>query len=444
MATATTNGKADGKRIVRHSMVYDSYPRYVTDSPSPEKFAALLKNVDSGELSDLCLLQQEMERKSDQFHGLVRTRRTAVTALEWTIDPDQNADEDDPFAKEVTDYCADKLASIPTWPAALAHLSEAIGPNLAVLELIWDKAELIEFGIVPCTRLASHPITNTGVVIRIDEEPMGVPVELFPGKFVVYVPYAKGGFPFRNTLTHASVMAYLTIHFGRSDWLAFSELYGTPIRVGTYEDAIVDDDRTTLKAFLDEMGSDAAGMLPKGVAVEFMQAQGTGETYPKLLDYADTKLAILWLGQTLTTDIGAVGSFAAAKIHDNVRGSILASDLQAEAYCVREQVLRPMVELKYPGKNAPIPCFHRKTSVRRDIELERLVLEQLAFAAKEGLTVNSDWLYDSLAIPRPESGDLPDTVKLGASAKAETPQLTSDTAPDNNSGGDGEQERDDA
>jgi phage gp29-like protein len=167
---------------------------------------------------------------------------------------------------------------------------------------------------------------------------------------------------------------------------------------------------------LEEMGTDVAGAFPKGVDVAFMQAAGTGETYPKLLDYADSKLAILWLGQTLTTDIGAVGSFAAAKVHDNVRGSILASDLQAEAYCVREQILRPMVELKYPGKDAPIPCFHRKTSVRRDIELERLVLDQLAFASKEKLTVNSDWLYESLNIPRPESGDLPDVIKLGENA----------------------------
>lgn len=444
VATATSNGKLKAppkaNRIVEHSMAYDVFPEYVTDSPSPTKFAALLKDVDQGQLYRLCLLQQEMERKSDLFQGLAAKRRMAVTALEWTIEPDQNADEDDPFAKEVADYCCNRLCSLPSWPTALEHLSEAIGPNLAALELVWDKAELSEFVIVPCTRLVTHPFTNTGVAIRTDEEPLGIPTEAIPGKFAVFIPNTRGGFPFRTTLTHASVMAYLAMHFGRKDWLAFSELFGTPVRVGTYDDTIVDEDRETLQDFLDKMGTDAAIMLPKGVEVDFKQAAGTGETYPKLLDYAGTMLTILWLGQTLTTDIGAVGSFAAAKIHQDVEGVKLASDLQKEAHFVREQILRPMAALKFPTPDAPIPCFHRITAVRRDIELERITLEQLTFAASEGLTVNSDWLYSALAIPRPESGDLPDTVKLGAKqaelakakadAAANKPNLTTGTAPD--------------
>lgn len=415
---AIINGqlKKRSDRMIEHSLVYDSYPRYVTDSPSPSKLAALLKRVDSGELSDLCLLQQEMERKSDQFAGVVQTRRNAVTALQWTIEPEQNEDEGDSFAKEVADYVGDTLATLKQWSTALKHLSDAIGPNLSVVELVWEKAELVDFIIVPCTRLVSHPITNTGVAIRTDKNYMGFPIEEFPGKFIVYVPNARGGFPFRTTLTHASVGAYLMIHFSRIDWLAFSEAYGSATRVVTYEDAIVDADRDTLKEYANEGGADAAIVMPKGATLEFMQAVGTGETYQKQLDYADSKLAILWLGQTLTTDVGGVGSFAAAKVHDNVRGDLLASDLQSEASCIREQLIRPMVELKYPGKNAPIPCFKRKTYAQRDVESERLTLEQLSFAAREGLSVNSDWLYESLNIPRPET-ELPPVVQLGAAQR---------------------------
>lgn len=400
---ARTNGKADKKQITRYSLTYDAYPRYLTDSPSPSSFASILKRVDQGELSELCLLQQEMERKSDQFHGVVQTRRNAVTALEWCIEPDPKADEDDEFAKEVADYCSDRLCSIGSWPDALRHLSDAIGPNLSVVEMLWSKAEITDFVVVPSTRFVSHPFLNTGVAIKTDSEPMGLPTEMFPGKFIVYVPNCRGGFPFRTTLTHASVAAYLMIHFSRADWLAFSELYGTPWRIGFYEDSVIDADRTTAQDMLEEMGSDIAAMMPKGIKPEIFQATGTGETYQKQLDYADSKLAILWLGQTLTTDVGGTGSFAAAKVHDNVRGDLLASDLQAEAACIRRQVLAPMVALKFPGRDAPVPVFKRKTYAQRDVESERLTLDQLRFARESGIRIDEDVIYGKLSLPRPET-----------------------------------------
>lgn len=401
--TFKLNGKSDKNRITRYSLNYDAYPRYLTDAPSPSKFAALLKRVDQGELSELCLLQSEMERKSDQFHGVVQTRRNAVTALEWCIEPDPKADEDDTFAKDVADYCGEQLTAIHSWPNVLRHLSDAIGPNLSVVELVWDRAEIQDFVIVPSTRFVSHPFLNTGVAIRTDSEPMGIPTELFPGKFIVYVPNCRGGFPFRTTLTHASVNAYLMIHFSRADWLAFSELYGTPIRKVTYDDAVVDADRTTLANFANEGGSDLAIVMPKGAELEFVQATGTGETYSKQCDYADSKLAILWLGQTLTTDVGGTGSYAAAKVHDNVRGDLLASDLQAEASCIRRQLLAQMVELKYPGRNAPVPVFKRITYVGRDVESERLTLDQLRFARESGLRIDEEVIYEKLDLPRPET-----------------------------------------
>lgn len=424
MATALTNGKASSRRLIRHSLTYDASPRSLLNDPTPSKAAAILSSVDQGELWELCLLQIELERKWDQFAGVVQTRRNAITGLEWCIDPDPKVEEDDEFAKEVADYVSDKLASLDAWDTALSHLSEAIGPNLSVLELIWEKAELSDIAIVPCTRLASHPITNTGVVVRTDEVPMGMPTEEFPGKFVVFTPNSKGGFPYRATLTHASIRAFLMAWFSQTDWMAFSELYGTPERVAYYDDPVVDADRETIFDYIQYRGSDSAIALPKGVTLELHQAAGTGETYEKQLAHAESKIAILWRGQTLTTDIGSVGSRAAAEVHDRVSRDILVADIKAEAACIQRQIIRPMVALKYPGMETPIPVFSRKMPDVRDVESERLTLSQMEFAAKERLTVNTDWVYESLGIPKPQI-TLPETIVLGqvaadeAKAKAE-------------------------
>ena len=395
---AKRNG--DG-RIVRVSQVYDTVPRYLTDKPSPTKFAALLKSVDAGDLAALCELQLEMERKSDQYKGLVDTRRGALTSLDWCIEADEDADNPD-FAAEVADYCSHQLAGIRKWSEVLCHLSQAIGPNLAAVELIWSKAEIVDFEVVPCTRFVAHPYLTTGVAIRTDDEYMGIPLDSFPGKFMVYIPELSGGFPFRSTITHASVGAYLMIHFSRADWMAFSEWYGSPSRIGTYDDTTIDADRTTVQDMLDKGGTDASIMLPKGISVDYKQAAGTGETYERQLAHADAKLSILWLGQTLTTELTkGAGSRAAAEVHRDVQNDKLRNDIANEAACIREQLLRLMCAYKWPGKEVPVPYFVRVVESSRDVEAERMDLDQLRMAKELELRLDDGVAYAKLHLPVP-------------------------------------------
>ena len=77
-----------------------------------------------------------------------------------------------------------------------------------------------------------------------------------------------------------------------------------------------------------------------------------------------------------------------------------------------------MVALKFPGRDAPIPIFKRKVYEARDVESERLTLEQLNFAKSERMIVNSDWLYDSLNIPKPVEGELSATIRLGGKVES--------------------------
>ncbi len=418
MATATRNGRppANGRmtqRVVTESKVYDSHVRRLIDSPSPAKMAGLLNQIDNGELGLLCQLQLEMERKSDDLAGVAQTRRNAVAGLEWCIDPDPNAEEDDAFAQEVAAYVGDRLSTIDAWPGVLWHLAEAIGPNLAVVENIWQTGEIVDFTIVPHTRLAAHPITNRGVVIRTDEEIMGIPTDAMPNKFIVFVPNAKGGFPFQTTLTHASIRAYLMAYFSTTDWLAFSELFGCPVRTATHDESALAADVETVKKEINEGGTDVAIVVPKGWELDFKQAAGTGETYERQMNHASAAFAKLWLGQTLTTDVGNSGSRALGDVHNEVRHDLRDADISARATCIRNQLIRPIVRFKWPNRpDAPVPVLTTIIPEARDVPSEDLTLRQLEFGAQQGLEVETKWLYESLKIPRPQGAKLPDTVQL--------------------------------
>jgi phage gp29-like protein len=191
-------------------------------------------------------------------------------------------------------------------------------------------------------------------------------------------------------------------HYSRADWMAYSEIYGMPWRWVEFTDAVVDADRATAKEMVENIGSDTAAALPEGVQLKTLEVSGTGETFQKQLEWADNTISILYLGQTLTTDIGDRGSFAAAKVHDNVRADLLLADIQSEARMIREQVIRPMCRLRFPGNDAPCPHFKRILFERRDVDSDRLNLEQIRAARELGLPLEVDEVYDRLGFTKPE------------------------------------------
>jgi len=402
------------KPTVSYDPTIDSYRRYVTDDPTPEKMANWLRSVDQGDIAALCEMTDEMIAKDAHLTGVVETRRGAVTALDWDIEPNPD-DPDTGLAEAKADYCRGILNGIGNFHDALDTLSEAIGPNVSVIELLWDKAELVGMVPVPGHRLTGDPLGQRPGVFIETETDWGIPTT--PGKWIVHHPQPNGGYPFRRTLTHATVFPWLMIHFTRVDWMAFSELYGHPLRIAKWTDEVVDDDRDTVLAMLQQMGTDVAGGFPEGVNIEFVQASGKGEIFVDQTEYAERKLSIAWLGQTLTTEHQGVGSFALGKVHDNVRADLLAKDLKAEKRTLEHQLLGPMVGLKFPNRPGPTPVWTRKIEEKRELEQEKTDLEKLKAAMELGLPLKRDDVYALLGFDRPA----PDDTDIVIAQKAAAP-----------------------
>lgn len=395
-------------RQVRYSPYLDHQRQTLIDDPSADAFHSLFTEVEEGDIATLVEMQEGMEARCAHMQGVVNTRRCALTALPWAIEPAKDTDRAG-LATVVSDYCQKQLVGLADWDDLLHFLATAIGPNVAVLELVWYHGELVRIVPVPGHRLVQRPWTKTaGLAVITDEYRQGLSVNYAPYKFAVYHPNPNGGYPYRRTLTHASAWPYLVQHFARTDWMSFCELFGTPIRVAQTDEGVSDGDKQVLEDMLDNMGSDVAATVPTGVNLSLLQPQGNGETFQMALDWAEKKLAILWLGQTLTTDIGAVGSRAAAQVHDNVRTDLLMGDLQAEARFIEQQILKPMVRLRWPGLDAPMPRFVRTLKEKIDTDVQRLNMERIRLAIELGLNLERGQVYDLLELRRPV--DESDTV----------------------------------
>ena len=388
------------ERAMRFSRTLDSFREYVTDSPSPERMGALLKSADQGEISDVMNLAEELEGKDAHLQGVAARRRGAVTSLDWYIEPDPRA-RDKASAKEAAFFVQRTFDNMQSWPETLEHISTAIGPGLAVLEMIWHRGRLVETVDVPGNRLTGEISGGPGVFIEIQENiSAGIPA-LLP-KFATYAPDCRAGFPLRVTLMRATAWLWVIKHYAIADWAAFSEQFGSPWRVASWEGVISATEREQLEAALRDLASDAYLVHNSKAEIKFVEANRGTQPFADMVDYVDAKMSILWLGQTLTTEQQSVGSLALGQVHDNTRVSIALADMQREARFIRQNIIRPMIRFRFPeNPEMPIPIWTRRQVDEQNADAERVNMDKLRLAKDLGLAVADEQAYDLLGLEPP-------------------------------------------
>jgi phage gp29-like protein len=394
------------ERVMRHSQTLDTSRRYLTDAPTSEGFARWLKSIDEGDLAAAVEISEEMEAKDAHLQGVMNRRRGAVTALPWDVLPDPDA-ENQEAAQIAADFVRNQIKALKTtstsssWAGTLKHLTTAIGPGLAVTELVWAYGRLVKAIDVPGDRLIANNLTNRGVYVLTDEDQMQG-VEATGPKWVVHTPHMRSGFPLRVTPIRATMWLFVMKHAARADWAAFSETFGMPVRIGKHPAGMADDQKTVLANMLRDMGSDLYAIFPEGVDVEFKEVARGNQPYEGMIDWIERKQAILFLGQTLSTEPGTIGSLALGRVHEDVRAALTLDDLAAEADMVQQQVFKPICRFRWPGIAVPVPIFRRQVTEDRNLDAERLDLDKFRFLQERNLPVDNEVIYDRLGIPPPK------------------------------------------
>lgn len=161
--------------------------------------------------------------------------------------------------------------------------------------------------------------TKEGEVVlpRPDESPHG------DGQWVVWCPYGVR-YGWRFALVRSLALLYIARRWNFRDWARYSERHGKAIIVGEVPSGA---DKTEKDEFYEDMqgiNDEAVVIAPKnadgqGFGVSLVEATArTWETFQALKAAVDGDIAILVLGQNLTTEVSG-GSLAAAKVQNLVR-----------------------------------------------------------------------------------------------------------------------------
>ncbi len=386
---------------------------------TPDRLTAVLRSADRGEHRDYLTLAEEMEERDPHYAAVLGVRKRAVSGLEPEVEAASDAAADVELADAVRE-----LVAGPQFPALVEDCLDALGKGFAAIEIVWRRGrrwtpERYEWRD---PRWFRWDIEDGRTLRLLDEADsyLGVPLE--PAKWIVHVPRLRSGLPARAGLARLAAAAYLIKAYALTDWTAFAEVYGMPLRLGRYGPGATESDIETLIGAVANLGTDAAAVMPESMRVEFEQASsgaGSGaEVFRDLAQYVDSQISKAVLGQTMTTDDGS--SRAQAQVHDAVRGDILASDARQLAATLNRDLVTPFVRLNF-GAEVALPRLMLPVAEPEDTAALTQALERLV---PLGLPVQASVVRDRLGLPDPEEG----AALLAAPRAAQPPEAAANAA----------------
>ncbi len=179
-----------------------------------------------------------------------------------------------------------------------------------------------------------------------------------------------------RTVMFTALLKYLDFFV----WARQNEKWGDPTIWGTYKPGTDDTEIATAFNCLVALAQNNVGMTPDTIMVKLIEAQKTRmtEMHSTFQALSDKRISVGLRGQTLTTDVGSVGSKAAATVHDFVRKDFLWGDIQAIEQVESEQYIQQDWKMNYNDepKNA-YPELKFKTDEVKDIESNARVIGEL-------------------------------------------------------------------
>lgn len=187
-----------------------------------------------------------------------------------------------------------------------------------------------------------------------------------------------------------------------SDWAELAEIFGRPIREGTY-DAWDEKAREKLIEDIYSMGGAGVIIHPDGTNINLLQTgnvSGAGDMYSGLATYCNNEISKAVNGNTLTTEAGDKGTQALGTVQQDGEIDITLS-IKKRILNILNYDLRNIFAAL--GINTEGGKFKFEPPEKKDPKQKVDIVCKLINDA--GLPVSDDYLYEEFGIPKPDNYD---------------------------------------
>lgn len=387
-------------------------------------------NVQSWELFDL--MEDTWPRLAKNLNEI----KTAVVAMDWHLEPwCEDGDAPSPSATERAKVVSNAVWRMRPRPEldenafgqTVYDLADSFGKGCSVLEVLWEIRQDRNLGDITVPRATTwvHPVnyawseegqlglrtevmsTDKGrLSLRTTSQTPGrMVLEPFPeDQFLISIQKARTGPALTAGRLRALAWWWCAANFS-ADWLMnLAQVFGLPVRWANYPTGAAQSTVNAISNMLENMGSAGWAAFPEGTNLTLHTPGSLGTMSPQadLTDRADINCDLLILGQTLTSQVGETGgAFAAAKVHEGVKGEVIQALANSVACVLNDQLIPSILRLNY-GDDDETPCFEPREKAIEDMKANA---ERDAILLAAGVKMPLAWFHERHNIPIPQKGE---------------------------------------
>ena len=339
--------------------------------------------------------------RDPKVYSSLRSLKLAVVGKEWRVDPASEDKRD----VEIADYVKQVLLGFDYDTARMIQL-DGLLMGFKAGEVMWDYSEGDVFIKDIKGRSSRRFVFDEEERLRLLTYQNMVDGEILPErKFTIFRNPSSNGSPYGFGL--GSIL-YWAVWFKKNAikfWMIFADKFGSPTVVGKYPPGTSKDQQDKLLDALKVIQSQQAIKIPDNMLIELLEATrslGKGALFEVLCMFMNDEIAQVVQGQTLTSDIGDTGSYAASQTHGEVKAEHVKAVADLLCYSANTHEIPWLVDYNFPGVSE-YPQLWIRTEPEKD--LKALAERDRVLTKDIGVPAARKYFYDTYAIPEPQEGE---------------------------------------
>lgn len=338
----------------------------------------------------------------DEVSTALETRLAGTLGAPWRLDP---------YDATIAPFIEAELE--PIIEHAMTGAWSAVPYGYSVLEAVYAKRDGNKIGIATIEAKPFEwfrPMRDGRLLYLSPGHPQGEPVDTAL-KFFLTRRRASYRNPYGEALLSRAYWPWFLRNAGWRAWARFLERSAAPLLLGK-----TNGDKKAMALMLAEAALSGAVAVGSTDTVEAIEPGKATAAFQAFSSEVDRRIQKLILGQTLTTDVGKGGSYAAAKVHDKVKADRLAADCRM-LQATFQRIVDALCALNFPAAKPPTFCLGQE----RGLEIERSTRDAVLVNAGV-LRLTEKYLLDRYDFDRGDfevaDGKAPPKGKVGQVAQA--------------------------